>query len=109
MPEESEALVNELRTRVERLELLLMIGRMMHATSDQEELINSIAMAVGHYLDADRCSIFFHDKVTDELYSISPYGATVTPTKRFFRWRASKFGSRVTKGSPGTYSRLPKS
>ena len=69
MPEESEALVNELRTRVERLELLLMIGRMMHATSDQEELINSIALAVGHYLDADRCSIFFHDKITDELYT----------------------------------------
>ena len=40
---EEEALVNELRTRVERLELLLMIGRMMHATSDQEELITSIA------------------------------------------------------------------
>ena len=67
--EESEVLVNELRTRVERLELLLMIGRMMSATSDQEELINSIALAVGHYLDADRCSIFFHDKMTDELYT----------------------------------------
>ncbi len=66
---EEEALVNELRTRVERLELLLMIGRMMHATSDQEELINSIARAVGHYLDADRCSIFFHDRLTDELYT----------------------------------------
>jgi hypothetical protein len=69
MPEESEPLVNELRTRVERLELLLMIGRMMHATSDQEELINSIALAVGHYLGADRCSIFFHDRLTDELYT----------------------------------------
>lgn len=69
MPEESDVLVNELRTRVERLELLLMIGRMMHATSDQEELINSIALAVGHYLEADRCSIFFHDSETDELYT----------------------------------------
>ena len=69
MPEESEVLVNDLRIRVERLELLLMIGRMMHATSDQEELINNIAMAVGHYLEADRCSIFFHDKITDELYT----------------------------------------
>jgi hypothetical protein len=69
MPEESEVLVNELRTRVERLELLLMIGRMMHATSDQEELINSIALAIGHYLEADRCSIFFYDKLTDELYT----------------------------------------
>lgn len=66
---EEEALVNELRTRVERLELLLMIGRMMHATSDQEELITSIARVVGHYLDADRCSIFFHDRLTDELYT----------------------------------------
>jgi len=69
MAEESNELVDDLRTRVERLELLLMIGRMMHATSDQEELINSIAIAVGHYLDADRCSIFFHDKMTDELYT----------------------------------------
>ncbi|MBS10298.1 MAG: hypothetical protein CME19_01680 [Gemmatimonadetes bacterium] len=70
MPEEeSDVLVNELRTRVERLELLLMIGRMMHATSDQEELINSIALAVGHYLDADRCSVFFHDREADELYT----------------------------------------
>jgi hypothetical protein len=69
MPEESEVLVNELRTRVERLELLLMIGRMMHATSDQEELINSIALAISHYLEADRCSIFFHDRLTDELYT----------------------------------------
>ena len=69
MPAGSEILVNDLRTRVERLELLLMIGRMMHATSDQEELINSIALAVGHYLEADRCSIFFHDKLTDELYT----------------------------------------
>ena len=69
MPEESEVLVNELRTRVERLELLLLIGRMMHATTDQEELINSIALAVGHYLDADRCSIFFYDNMTDELYT----------------------------------------
>ena len=68
MPEE-EAIVNELRTRVERLELLLMIGRVMHATTDQEELVNSIALAVGHYLDADRCSIFFHDRLTDELYT----------------------------------------
>lgn len=66
---EEDALVNDLRTRVERLELLLMIGRMMHATSDQEELINSIALAVGHYLDADRCSIFFHDRMNDELYT----------------------------------------
>lgn len=70
MPEEeSELLVNELRTRVERLELLLMIGRMMHGTSDQEELINSIALAVGHYLEADRCSIFFHDREAGELYT----------------------------------------
>jgi hypothetical protein len=69
MPEESELLVNELRTRVERLELLLMIGRMMHATSDQEELITSIALAVGHYLDADRCSIFFHDRDARQLYT----------------------------------------
>ena len=68
MPEE-EAIVNELRMRVERLELLLMIGRVMHATTDQEELVNSIALAVGHYLDADRCSIFFHDRLTDELYT----------------------------------------
>ena len=59
----------DLSDRVERLEVLLTISRLMNATSNQERLINSIAGEVSDYLDADRCSIWFHDRLTDELYT----------------------------------------
>lgn len=55
--------------RVERLEALLAISRLMNATSNQERLISGIAAEVSGYLGADRCSIFFHDRLTDELYT----------------------------------------
>ena len=55
--------------RVERLEALLAISQLMNATSNQERLISGIAAEVSGYLGADRCSIFFHDRLTDELYT----------------------------------------
>ncbi|MDP6042619.1 MAG: GAF domain-containing protein [Candidatus Latescibacteria bacterium] len=68
MAEDSEN-SQDLPARVERLEVLLTISRLMNATSNQERLINSIAGEVSEYLDADRCSIWFHDRLTDELYT----------------------------------------
>ena len=75
MAEDSE-ISQDLSVRVERLEVLLAISRLMNATSNQERLINSIASEVSKYLDADRCSIFFHDRLTDELYTHVATGIT---------------------------------
>lgn len=58
-----------LQDRVARLEVLLKISRMMNATSDQETLIRNIAAEVSSYVGADRCSIFFYDRVSDQLYT----------------------------------------
>jgi len=58
-----------LSARVERLEALLALSRLMNATSNQEHLISGIAGEVSQYLNADRCSIWFHDRLTNELYT----------------------------------------
>lgn len=67
MPEESSTI--ELEHRVRRLEILLKISRLMNATTNQETLITKIAAEVADYIEADRCSIFFYDRLTDELYT----------------------------------------
>jgi len=59
----------ELEHRIHRLEILLKISRMMNATTNQETLITHIAAEVAEYIQADRCSIFFYDRLTDELYT----------------------------------------
>jgi putative methionine-R-sulfoxide reductase with GAF domain len=59
----------ELEHRNHRLEILLKISRMMNATTNQETLITNIAAEVAEYIQADRCSIFFYDRLTDELYT----------------------------------------
>jgi len=58
-----------LAARIARLEVLLKISRMMNATTNQGALIKGIADEVGVYANADRCSIFFHDRSADELYT----------------------------------------
>jgi putative methionine-R-sulfoxide reductase with GAF domain len=60
---------NELMHRIHRLEILLKISRMMNATTNQETLITKIASEVAEYIQADRCSIFFYDRLEDELYT----------------------------------------
>lgn len=67
MPDEASESVLERRNR--RLEILLKISRMMNATTNQETLITNIAAEVAEYIQADRCSIFFYDRLTDELYT----------------------------------------
>ena len=64
-----QVVVSELSNRVSRLEALLKISRMMNATTNQQTLITNIAKEVGAYVKADRCSIFFHDRAADELYT----------------------------------------
>jgi putative methionine-R-sulfoxide reductase with GAF domain len=59
----------EMGHRIHRLEILLRISRMMNATTNQETLITSIAKDVADHVQADRCSIFFHDRLADELYT----------------------------------------
>lgn len=59
----------DLEHRIHRLEILLKISRMMNATTNQETLITNIAKEVAEYIDADRCSIFFYDRLSDELYT----------------------------------------
>ncbi len=59
----------DLAARVERLESLLAISRLMNATSNQERLIKGIAREISTYLGAEWCSIFFHNRLTDELYT----------------------------------------
>ena len=66
---QEDAFSRDLTARVERLESLLAISRLMNATSNQERLINGIAREISTYLEADRCSIFFHNRLTDELYT----------------------------------------
>ena len=68
MAQESE-FSQDLTARVERLESLLVISRLMNATSNQGRLISGIAHEISTYLDADQCSIFFHNRLTDELYT----------------------------------------
>ena len=70
MPEkETQGTVAELSLRVARLEVLLRISRMMNATTDQETLIANIAGEVEGCVKADRCSVFFYDRMEDELYT----------------------------------------
>jgi len=64
----------ELTHRVARLEMLLKISRMMNATTNQGTLIKHIAEEVGAYVRADRCSIFFHNREADELYTYLAMG-----------------------------------
>lgn len=68
MAQDSE-LSQDLTARVERLESLLTISRLMNATSNQGRLISGIAHEISTYLEADQCSIFFHNRLTDELYT----------------------------------------
>ena len=68
MAQESE-LSQDLTARVERLESLLTISRLMNATSNQGRLISGIAHEISTYLEAEQCSIFFHNRLTDELYT----------------------------------------
>ena len=68
MAQDSE-LSQDLTARVERLESLLAISRLMNATSNQGRLISGIAHEISTYLEAEQCSIFFHNRLTDELYT----------------------------------------
>ncbi len=68
MAQDSE-LSQDLTDRVERLESLLAISRLMNATSNQGRLISGIAHEISTYLEAEQCSIFFHNRLTDELYT----------------------------------------
>ncbi|MCY3681712.1 MAG: GAF domain-containing protein [Gemmatimonadetes bacterium] len=68
MAQDSE-LSQDLTDRVERLESLLTISRLMNATSNQGRLISGIAHEISTYLEAEQCSIFFHNRLTDELYT----------------------------------------
>ena len=68
MAQDSE-LSQDLTARVERLESLLTISRLMNATSNQGRLISGIAHEISTYLEAEQCSIFFHNRLTDELYT----------------------------------------
>lgn len=64
-----ENTTEHLEHRVHRLEILLRISRMMNATTNQETLITNIAAEVADYIKADRCSIFFYDRLEGELYT----------------------------------------
>ena len=64
-----DASSRDLAARVERLESLLAISRLMNATSNQGQLIQGIAREISTYLGADRCAIYFHNRLTDELYT----------------------------------------
>ena len=59
----------DLAARIERLESLLAISRLMNVTSNQGRLISGIAREISTYLEADQCSIFFHNRLTNELYT----------------------------------------
>ena len=64
-----DAFSRDLTARVERLESLLAISRLMNATSNQGRLIHGIAREISTYLGADQCAIYFHNRLTDELYT----------------------------------------
>ena len=68
MAQDSEH-AQDFAARIERLESLLTISRLMNATSNQERLINGIAREIATYVEADQCLIFFHSRLTDELYT----------------------------------------
>lgn len=82
MAQDSE-LSQDLVARVERLESLLAISRLMNATSNQGRLISGIAREISTYLDADQCSIFFHNRLTNELYTHTGVGIATDTQVRF--------------------------
>lgn len=73
----------DLAARVERLESLLAISRLMNVTSSQGRLISGIAREISTYLDADQCSIFFHNRLTNELYTHTGVGIAKDTQVRF--------------------------
>ncbi len=48
---------------------LLKIGRMVSAETDLDLLLETTAKETAKALNADRCTVFLHDKQTDELWS----------------------------------------
>jgi len=54
---------------IHRLRTLLKISTLMHAEMNHAKLIERINEEVRAYLHADRMTVFFYDRRTDELYS----------------------------------------
>ncbi len=66
--------VGELLTKTSAL---LEVSRQMNESRSLEELLPRMVTLVGELLRAERCSIFLHDTIHDELYSIVAQGEGV--------------------------------
>ena len=76
MDDDREGLAHK-EAQIARLEAFLRISRLMNAESDPAILIQQISEEVKGQLDADRCTVFFHDAESNELYSYIASGLEI--------------------------------
>ena len=60
--------------QIRKLDTLLKISNMMNENEQPSALMKKISQVIAEFLEADRVSFFFHDKIEDKLYTHFAWG-----------------------------------